>query len=83
MNQKILNLIVEGMHCGSCINRLSTLLSNLGAKDVDIDIAKKFVRIRFEGDNAFADVLIDAIEEVGYTTKKLSLMDSDYHLLDQ
>ena len=81
MSEKTVNLQIKGMHCGSCINHITTLLTRIGVIDVDIDIANAFARVRFDNDLAFADEIIETIQGAGYTTKKLSITDDVYNLL--
>lgn len=75
--KRILNVKIEGMHCGSCINHITNVLKPLGATDVDIDLGRRFGRINFEDDEILADVLIEAIEDAGYETTKLSVIDAE------
>jgi len=75
-SEKILNVKIEGMHCGSCINHLTNVLKPLGATNVDIDIGRKFGRISFADEAILADVMLEAIEEAGYEPTKLSVIEA-------
>ena len=72
---KVLNVKIEGMHCGSCINHLDNVLRPKGAKNVDINLGRKFARITFEGEDRVADTFIETIEKAGYTPTKLGVFD--------
>ena len=82
MSEKTVNIKIEGMHCGSCINHITTKLARLEVLDVDIDIARKFTRIKFDQDVDYADTIIETINNAGYETKKLSVIDNNYNKLD-
>ena len=78
-NEKILNVKIEGMHCGSCINHLDNVLRTLGAKNVDINLGRRFARITFKDDDILSDVFIEAIKKAGYNPTKLSVIKANQY----
>jgi|GEM_PF-721744 len=74
--KKVLNVKIDGMHCGSCVNRITSMLKPLGATSVDIDVANKIGHIWFEDEDILADVFIDAINDAGYEATKRSVVDA-------
>jgi copper chaperone CopZ len=63
MENKILK--IEGMSCGNCANHASEALKDLGAKDVEVNLAKKFATAEIS-DDITDGAIKGAIEEVGY-----------------
>ncbi|MGH4121074.1 heavy-metal-associated domain-containing protein [Clostridium sp.] len=62
MKKKIL---IEGMSCGHCSNHVSEALKDLGAKEVEVNLAKKFATAEIS-DDITDEAIKEAIEEVGY-----------------
>ena len=62
MKKKIL---IEGMSCGHCSNHVSEALKDLGAKDVEVNLDKKFATAEISEDIT-DEAIKGAIEEVGY-----------------
>lgn len=63
------NLIVEGMHCGSCAKKVETSVRNVGAL-CDIDLASKFVTVEFDDNKVSLNDIKGAINEIGYKVKE-------------
>ncbi len=74
---KVVNLKIEGMHCGSCINRIDRAARLAGAKDVDVNLPRRFGRLTYDDDTTDAEVLRQAIAEAGYDVTKLGVFDQD------
>lgn len=74
MEKYNLRVKIDGMHCGGCINHITNVLERNGATDVDINIARKFGMVEYEGDKRLAHVFVDAIEQAGYTPTLLSVL---------
>ena len=62
MKKKIL---IEGMSCGNCANHASEALKDLGAKNVEVNLDKKFATAEIS-DDITDEAIKGAIEEVGY-----------------
>lgn len=65
-NDSTIELSVEGMHCGSCVNRIETALGrieNVNSVEVDLTAGKAFIN-----GNATVDELTTIIEELGFKT---------------
>ncbi|MFH5881761.1 MAG: heavy-metal-associated domain-containing protein [Candidatus Izemoplasmataceae bacterium] len=56
---------IEGMHCGSCLNRIDAVIQRLNPVHLDIDIASKMAKIQVN-DTASKDLIIEAIKNIGY-----------------
>jgi copper chaperone CopZ len=68
-NQSII-LSVPEMHCASCPKLIKVTLSELdGVVDVSASLDTKTVTVEFDPSLTSPKLLIDAIEEVGYTAK--------------
>ena len=62
MKKKIL---VEGMSCGHCVNHVSEVLKEVGAKDMLVNLDEKFATAQIS--EAITDEAIKlAIEDAGY-----------------
>ena len=58
---------VEGMTCGSCINRISRALGRLeGVRGVRVDLNRELVTVQRELGTASEVAIADAIEATGY-----------------
>ncbi|MGK0465566.1 heavy-metal-associated domain-containing protein [Clostridium sp.] len=58
-------LFIEGMSCGHCANHVSEALKDIGAKDVEVNLDKKFATAEISEDIT-DEAIKGAIEEVGY-----------------
>ena len=62
MKRKIL---VEGMSCSHCVNHVSEALKEIGAKDVEVNLERKFATAEI-GEDITDDAIKLAIEDAGY-----------------
>lgn len=62
MKKKIL---VEGISCVHCVNSVTEALMQIGAKDVVVNLEKKFATAEIS-DDITDEVIKEAIEEAGY-----------------
>jgi copper chaperone CopZ len=62
---------LDGLHCFSCINRITSKLQSIGANKVDIDIAQKIMKVDFVGKENDAETYLDAVKALGYKVKKI------------
>ncbi|MGV8980663.1 heavy-metal-associated domain-containing protein [Clostridium sp.] len=62
MKKKIL---IKGMSCGNCANHVSEALKEIGGKDVEVNLDKKFATAEISED-IMDEAIKGAIEEVGY-----------------
>jgi copper chaperone len=58
-------LFIEGMSCGHCANHVSEALKEIGGKDVEVNLDKKFAIAEISEDIT-DEAIKGAIEEVGY-----------------
>ncbi|MCK5128385.1 MAG: heavy-metal-associated domain-containing protein [Clostridiales bacterium] len=60
-------LKVEGMSCGHCVNRVKNAIEELqGVSNVEVSLEKKNAVVDYDEKVLSSDVIIAAIEEVGY-----------------
>ena len=63
-------LKVEGMMCQHCVAHVTKALQGVeGVENVEVNLKKKTATLTTEVDN---ETLVKAIEEAGYTVKKIS-----------
>ena len=77
MNERVLNVRIDGMHCGSCVNRIDRAARLAGATTVDINIGRHFGRLRFDADTTNPDNVVKAIKDAGYDVTTLSVLNPD------
>ena len=58
-------IFVEGISCVHCVNHVTEALMHIGAKDVVVNLDKKFATAEIS-DNITDEVIKAAIEEAGY-----------------
>lgn len=68
---------IEGIHCLGCIGRISNRLKGDGAKNVDIDLLQKIVKVDYYGEEDTAEKFIEAINKLGYKAKKIVVFDPE------
>lgn len=62
-----LRVPVEGMTCGSCVNRISRSLGKVaGVRGVHVDLGRELVTIAREPGTVSIAAIADAIETAGY-----------------
>ena len=62
-----LSLLVEGAHCGACVRRIETHLSNsLTIDSARLNLSTRRLDVRWRGRTALADEIVAAIEGLGY-----------------
>lgn len=62
-----ISLIVEGMSCSHCENRIKKALNALnGVKKVEIYLADKIVDVNYDSSLIDADTIKNEIENTGY-----------------
>jgi Cu+-exporting ATPase len=58
---------VEGMSCAACVARVKKALASVvGVFDVEVSLAERRARVRFDPARASADQLVAAINALGY-----------------
>lgn len=69
MEQKDVNLKVEGMHCGSCVNRLTKAVQQVpGVEVVSVQVGSAHIKI--DEDQAKLPEVLQAIEETGFAARE-------------
>ena len=63
-------IYVEGMSCGHCVNHVSEVLKEIGAKDVDVNLDSKLATAEISEDIT-DDAIKLAIEDAGYEVVKI------------
>ncbi|HZH92764.1 MAG TPA: cation transporter [Tissierellaceae bacterium] len=63
-------MMVEGMSCGHCEMAVKNALKELeGVQDVNVDLSTGKVEV--EGDNLLDNLLMEAVDEAGYSVKEI------------
>lgn len=63
-----LKLSIEGMHCGSCIRRVTTALQ--GVKGVELGLVEVgLAQMAFDSNQASATEIAAAIHHIGFSTR--------------
>jgi len=64
---KTIQIPVEGMSCAACAARVKKALTSMGGvSDVEVSLAERRVRIRFDPSRLSPDELVVAIRDLGY-----------------
>jgi copper chaperone len=63
---KTVELHVEGMSCGHCVQTIEGALNDIGAKG-NVDLAGKKVTVEYDESRLSLDQIKEAIEDQGYT----------------
>jgi copper ion binding protein len=67
MNERVINLAVEGMTCGNCVRRVEKAVYEVeGVVSANADLATQTVDIKVVDGDEFAKDLIQAIKNIGY-----------------
>lgn len=62
-----LNLSIEGMHCGGCVNRVTNALKKLeGVRVVDVQVGAA----QLELESATAQACVEAVNKLGFTARE-------------
>jgi copper chaperone len=63
-------MMVEGMSCGHCEMAVKNALKEVdGVQDVNVDLSTGKVEV--EGDNLLDNLLMEAVDEAGYSVKEI------------
>jgi len=66
-----IQLPIEGMTCGSCVNRIERFLrSTDGVEEANVNLATEMATIRYLPDVADRDRLVAAVEAAGYDVRE-------------
>lgn len=64
-------IIIEGIHCAGCINRIETQLKRHGAAHVDLDLGTRIATVEYEAMQTTPAQLVEQIQAVGYRARIL------------
>jgi copper chaperone CopZ len=68
MMREKLTLSIEGMHCGACVRRVTTVLQ--GVKGVDVgSVEVGSAQIAFDPNQASADEIAAAVNRIGFSAR--------------
>jgi len=66
-NLKTVIIPIEGMSCGACAARVKKALTSIdGVADVEVNLADRNARVRFEPAKLSPDRLVSAVNGLGY-----------------
>ena len=68
---------IDGIHCFSCVNRITTKLESVGANKVDVDVVQKILKVDFIGKENDAETYLKAVIELGYKANKIVVFDPE------
>jgi len=63
-----ITLRIDGMHCGSCIRRVTQAINNAGAFDVE-EVRLGAARFRAPDESADADAAIASLAKAGFAAR--------------
>lgn len=66
---------IDGMDSPDSIDRINASLYNLGARNVDVDLSLKTIKVDYTGEEEFSAKFTDAINNLGYRTKNFVVFD--------
>jgi P-type Cu+ transporter len=67
-----IQLPIEGMTCGSCVNRIERFLrATDGVEEANVNLATEMATIRYLPDLADKDRLVAAVEAAGYDVRQV------------
>lgn len=64
--QDTLKLTVNGMHCGACVNRVTTALKNVPGVEVN-SVEVGSAQVAFDSSQTTAPQILAAIERIGFS----------------
>ena len=62
---KTIELNVQGMSCGHCVNSIEKAMSNVGAK-AEVDLKSRSVTVYFDETKLTLEMIKETIEDQGY-----------------
>lgn len=69
--RKAVVIPTQGMTCMSCVGQIKTVLRKVdGVKDVEVNLASRFVRVEYVEGKVFPELLAAEITKLGYKTGK-------------
>lgn len=64
------NLIVDGMSCGHCVNRIKNSVGELnGVDSIDVDLKSKNATVQYDPQKINIQSIKETIEQNGYTVQ--------------
>lgn len=64
-------LLISGMHCSGCSDRVSKVLNNLqGVRSADVSLEEEQAIIQFDRDQTGIDQMKEAIKKAGYQAEQ-------------
>jgi copper chaperone len=66
-----IHLTIEGMHCGSCVRRVTSALTNVDGVRAD-KVAVGSATVEYDSQQVDRDEIIEAIENIGFSVKAFS-----------
>ncbi|MGG2475940.1 cation transporter, partial [Rhizobium sp. BR5] len=72
VEEKTVELDIEGMTCASCVGRVEKALKAVsGVSDASVNLATERATVRVAGNAASAAKLAEAISQAGYTASEI------------
>ncbi len=70
MNEKIITINVEGMHCASCVATVERVLKKIeGVENAEVNLLSKKAKVSLNKEDIQVNLLVDAIENAGYSAE--------------
>jgi copper chaperone len=66
-----IHLTIEGMHCGSCIRRVTSALANVEGVRAD-KVAVGSATVEYDSQQVDPDATVEAVENTGFSVKAFS-----------
>ncbi|MBU1141490.1 MAG: heavy-metal-associated domain-containing protein [Firmicutes bacterium] len=74
MNDYVLIIRIQDIHCVGCLNRIQHAVMNLDANHVEVDLSNHIGKIYFHGDSTRSADFCKAILDAGYHAEQLALI---------
>lgn len=61
-----INVKIEGIHCGGCLNRIEVKLLELGVDKFDLELSTRIAQILFDHETTSSEEILNEIKYLGY-----------------
>lgn len=73
-NKKVVNLKVNGIHCGGCVTKIKNNLNTISNElETDVDVKEGKVKVVYDGEKVSLSDIKSKITEVGFSVESVEL----------
>ncbi|HNY42837.1 MAG TPA: heavy metal-associated domain-containing protein [Bryobacteraceae bacterium] len=69
MDERTVDLAIEGMHCGACVRRVTMALEKLEGVEV-VHVGVGSAEVKLAGAEIPVEAILDAVGRLGFTAKR-------------